>query len=192
MTFHRLHSAQSVKLKDEGHAITGDDRSGAACAARWPAPLGAADRAAPPGRDRDEGATNRPDATAPTLWSGETMNDLLFEAQGVRTQSARLPPDFAERLLALKRRAGLTWDEMAWALGVDTRQLMRWRRGAAPNGGAMLALVRLAAQIPDGIFDLFGDEFVIVLSEPAQLPLDVEHRRPAHVALPTDSKQLAS
>ena len=120
------------------------------------------------------------------------MSDLLFEAQGVRTPSARLPPDFAERLLALKRRAGLTWDEMAWALGVDTRQLMRWRRGAAPNGGAMLALVRLAAQIPDGIFDLFGDDFVIVLSKPAQMTLDTEHRRPAHVALTTDSTQMAS
>ena len=120
------------------------------------------------------------------------MNELLFEAQNVRTQSARLPPDFAARLLALKRRAGLTWDEMAWALGVDTRQLMRWRRGAAPSGGAMLALIRLAAQIPDGIFDLFGDEFVIVLSEPAQLPLDVEPRRPAHVGLTTESTQMAS
>ena len=120
------------------------------------------------------------------------MNDLLLEAQNVRTQSARLPPDFAERLLALKRRAGLTWDEMAWALGVDTRQLMRWRRGAAPNGGAMLALVRLAAQIPDGIFDLFGDEFVIVLSEPTQMPLGVEGQRPAHFPLTTNSKQIAS
>ena len=192
MTFHRPHSAQSVKLKDEGHAISGDDRSRAASAARGPAHLGAADRAASSRRGRGERATDRSGATAPTLWSGETMNDLLFEAQVVRTQSARLPSDFPERLLCLKRRAGLTWDEMAWALGVDTRQVMRWRRGAAPNGGAMLALVRLAAQIPDGIFDLFGDDFVIVLSEPAQLALDVEHRRPAHVALPTDSSQLAS
>ena len=115
------------------------------------------------------------------------MNDLLFEAQNVRTQSARLPPDFAERLLALKRRAGLTWDEMAWALGVDTRQLMRWRRGAAPNGGAMLALVCLAAQIPDGIFDLFGDEFIIVLSEPAHMTLGVKDRRPTNVPLTTDA-----
>ena len=120
------------------------------------------------------------------------MNDLHFEAQGVRTQSARLPPDFAERLLALKHRAGLTWDEMAWALGVDTRQLMRWRRGAAPNGGAMLALVRLAAQIPDGIFDLFGDDFAITLSEPDQMTRGVEDRRPAHVALTTDATQMAS
>ena len=120
------------------------------------------------------------------------MNELLFEAQNVRTPSARLPPDFPERLLALKRRAGLTWDEMAWALGVDTRQLMRWRRGAAPNGGAMLALVRLVAQIPDGIFDLFGDDFVITLSEPAQLTLGVEDRRPAHAALTTEATQMAS
>ncbi len=73
---------------------------------------------------------------------------------------AQLPGNFPERLLGLKERAGLTWDAMALALGVDSRQLLRWRRGATPNGGAMLSLVRLAVQVPGGLAELIGDEYV--------------------------------
>lgn len=92
------------------------------------------------------------------------MNTLLLEARNLRANKARPAENFSEGLVRLKRRTGLTWDEMAWALGVDTRQLLRWRRGAMPSGAAMLALVRLAAQAPDGIFDLLGDDFIILLT----------------------------
>lgn len=71
---------------------------------------------------------------------------------------AQLPGDFGERLTGLKRRGGLTWEEMAEALGVDNRQLLRWRRGACPNGGSMLSLIRLAAQVPGGLDALLGDD----------------------------------
>ena len=71
---------------------------------------------------------------------------------------AQLPGNFPERLLRLKERTGLTWDAMAFALGVDARQLLRWRRGTGPNGGAMLSLVRFAAQVPGGLAELIGDE----------------------------------
>ena len=71
---------------------------------------------------------------------------------------ARLPADFGERLTRLKRRAGLTWEEMAEALGVDDRQLLRWRRGSCPSGGSMLSLIRLAAQLPGGLTELLGDD----------------------------------
>ena len=71
---------------------------------------------------------------------------------------AQLPGNFPERLLGLKERTGLTWEAMAFALGVDSRQLLRWRRGTAPNGGAMLSLVRFAAQVPGGLAELIGDE----------------------------------
>lgn len=72
---------------------------------------------------------------------------------------AQLPGDFGDRLADLKMRADLTWEAMAEALGVDTRQLFRWRRGASPSGGAMLSLVRLAARVPDGLCDLLGEEW---------------------------------
>ena len=37
-------------------------------------------------------------------------------------------------------------------IGVDYRQMLCWRKkGAEPSGGAMLALVDLAAQIPEGL-----------------------------------------
>lgn len=71
---------------------------------------------------------------------------------------AQLPGDFGERLVGLKRRAGLTWEEMAEALGVDDRQLLRWRRGACPNGRSMLSLIRLAAQVPGGLDALLGED----------------------------------
>ena len=96
------------------------------------------------------------------------MNALLLEAQNRRAWKAHPAKNFSEGLVRLKRRMGLTWDEMAWALGVDTRQLLRWRRGAMPSGAAMLALIRLAAQAPDGIFDLLGDDFIILLTEQHQ------------------------
>ena len=96
------------------------------------------------------------------------MNTLLLEARNLRANKARPAENFSEGLVRLKRRTSLTWDEMTWALGVDTRQLLRWRRGAMPSGAAMLALVRLAAQAPDGIFDLLGDDFIILLTEQHQ------------------------
>ena len=71
---------------------------------------------------------------------------------------AQLPGDFGERLTVLKRRAGLTWEEMAEALGVDDRQLLRWRRGSCPSGGSMLSLMRLAAQLPGGLNELLGHD----------------------------------
>ena len=52
---------------------------------------------------------------------------------------ALIPDDFPERLTAVRDLLDLNWEEMAACLGVDPRQLMRWRiKGGAPNGGAML------------------------------------------------------
>ena len=69
----------------------------------------------------------------------------------IRPGVALLPEDFPERLAALKKLTGLSWEGMAAAMGVDSRQLHRWRKGTAPNGEAMLALVRLAAQVAGGL-----------------------------------------
>ena len=81
-----------------------------------------------------------------------------MRGQQVTSGEALLPNNFPERLLGLKERAGLTWEAMALALGVNTRQLLRWRRGASPSGGAMLSLVRFASQVPGGLAELIGDE----------------------------------
>ena len=46
---------------------------------------------------------------------------------------------------------------MATCIGVDHRQLLRWRKkGAEPSGGVMLALVALAEQVPGGLDILMG------------------------------------
>ena len=79
---------------------------------------------------------------------------------------ALMPDDFPERLEAVREMFDLNCEEMAVALGVDPRQLMRWRiKGGAPNGGAMLALVRLAIRSPEGLAKLL-DEDVIVIFKP--------------------------
>lgn len=75
---------------------------------------------------------------------------------------ALMPDDFSDRLARLRERFGLTWEGMASCMGVDSRQLLRWRRGGHPNAGAMLALVRLATKAPDGLADLIGEDIVVM------------------------------
>ena len=57
------------------------------------------------------------------------------------------------------------WERMAVCMGVDPRQLWRWRRGASPGGGAMLALVRFATLVPGGLGELLGEDLVVVRPE---------------------------
>ena len=71
-----------------------------------------------------------------------------------------------ESVFAAARDAEVTAEEMAVAMGVDPCQLLRWRQErGAPNGGAMLSLVRLAIRSPDGLRELL-DEDVIVIFKP--------------------------
>lgn len=75
---------------------------------------------------------------------------------------ALMPDDFPARLTALRDLLGLNWEEMSVCLGVDPRQLLRWRtQGASPNGGAMLSLVRLAVRSPDGLATLLGEDVIV-------------------------------
>ena len=79
---------------------------------------------------------------------------------------ALMPDDFTDRLEAVRDLFDLNWEEMAVAMGVDPRQLLRWRQErGAPNGGAMLSLVRLAIRSPQGLGELL-DEDVIVIFKP--------------------------
>lgn len=74
---------------------------------------------------------------------------------------ALIPADFPARLNALKELSGLSWERMAEAIGVDTRQLHRWRRGTTPSGEAMLSLVRLATRVPGGLAELLGEDALV-------------------------------
>ena len=69
-----------------------------------------------------------------------------------------LPEDFPQRLERLKQRTGLSWEGVAMCLGVDVRQVQRWRRGTEPCGGALFALFRLADRVPGGLELLLGDD----------------------------------
>ena len=75
---------------------------------------------------------------------------------------ALMPGDFGARLVRLKEASGLTWDGFATAIGVDIRQVLRWRKkGCEPSGGAMLALVDFAIQVPGGLGILTGRDLVV-------------------------------
>ncbi len=76
-----------------------------------------------------------------------------------RSYGHLLPKDFAERLERFKMATGLTWSGLAGKIGVDYRQIYRWRKGVEPSGGALHALYVFAATIPGGLEILIGEPF---------------------------------
>ena len=81
-----------------------------------------------------------------------------------------LPADFGERLDAFKNDTGLTWEVLAACLGVNSRQLHRWRRGTRPSGDGLYALILVASRIPGGVHTLLGVD-VLPPSAECQPPL---------------------
>ena len=76
---------------------------------------------------------------------------------------ALVPEDFRQKLEVIKRLTGLSWEGLATAMGVDSRQLWRWRkRGGEPGGGAMLALARLAVRVPGGLALLLDEDVIVI------------------------------
>ena len=79
---------------------------------------------------------------------------------------ALMPEDFGDRLVLLKEATGLSWEGVSTCIGADPRQLWRWRnKGVTPSGGAMLALVDLAVQVPEGLARLLARDLIVVRRE---------------------------
>ena len=79
---------------------------------------------------------------------------------------ALMPEDFGERLVLLKEATGLSWEGVSTLIGVDPRQLWRWRsKDVVPCGGAMLSLVDLSVQVPEGLGLLLARDLVVVRRE---------------------------
>ena len=72
-----------------------------------------------------------------------------------------LPDDFIDRLEYFKIESGLTWDGMANCMGVDPRQVRRWRHGTKPCGDTLFALLTLAARFPGGVHILLGVDILL-------------------------------
>ncbi|MDE2988939.1 MAG: hypothetical protein OXT70_12930 [Chloroflexota bacterium] len=64
-----------------------------------------------------------------------------------RTEHSRFPPDFPERLADFCEAADLSWRELARSLQVNVRSVHRWRTGAKPGAGHLIALLNLAAEL---------------------------------------------
>ena len=73
-------------------------------------------------------------------FSGQSDN-LAIGGRTVPYQSGVLPKDFLKRVERLKKDSGLTWNGFAQALGIDRRQVNRWRRGTEPCGGTKVLLL---------------------------------------------------
>ena len=92
--------------------------------------------------------------------SGTEHKTILAIPPGV----ALLPEDFREKLETIKRLTGLSWEGLASAMGVDSRQLWRWRkRGGEPGAGAMLALARISLRVPGGLALLLDEDVIVIL-----------------------------
>ena len=71
-----------------------------------------------------------------------------------------LPDDFPERLERLRDLAGLTWAGFAAAIGVDYRQMYRWRKhGVEPSGAAMDRIYKFACRLDGGLVILLGEGY---------------------------------
>ena len=88
-----------------------------------------------------------------------TTQGLTIHGRPLPYGNGGLPEDFVKRLHLLQEASGLSWNGFAEALGVDIKQVLRWRHGTEPCGGAMHSLVRLAACIPGGLDLLMGAGF---------------------------------
>ncbi len=92
-------------------------------------------------------------------------NGPVIDGRPVPDGSGELPEDFVKRLIRLKQASALTWEEFSEVLGVELKQVLRWRRGTEPCGGAYHSLVGLAPWIPGGLDILMGEDFLAPLRE---------------------------
>ena len=108
-----------------------------------------------PGRS---GPLSRMPAGPPVQRHGKGSGDASALARPpVRyVEPVEFPEDFPERLQRVKEATGLSWNEFASALGMDARQVARWRKGVEPCGSSMLALFRLAVHVPGGLVVLLA------------------------------------
>ena len=98
---------------------------------------------------------------APRLRDGS--QGLTIRGLPLVYQEGILPDDFVRRLQLLKLATGFSWNAFAEALGVDPKQVLRWKCGTEPCGGAMLSIVGLSGQVPGGIDLIMGEGFMTSL-----------------------------
>lgn len=97
----------------------------------------------------------QPDETSRLDGSTEHITDMEPMPYG-----NRLPDDFPERLERLREAAGLTWAGLAAAIGVDYRQMYKWRKhGVEPSGAAMDRIYKFAARLDGGLGILLGEGY---------------------------------
>lgn len=78
------------------------------------------------------------------------MSSHTFPPKHHRVNATLVIPNLPAWLEWIKAVTGYSDHTLAICLGVDSRQVERWRLvGVVPSGGAMAAIVLLAERIPD-------------------------------------------
>lgn len=85
------------------------------------------------------------------------LQSTMIDGRGAAAIAPALPSDFPGRIDALKEIYGGSWDEFGDRMGVDPRQISRWRKGVEPSGASLWALFRFARAIPGGLSLLLQD-----------------------------------
>lgn len=89
------------------------------------------------------------------------MNSERRHQSGLFTPGiALLQEYFSDRLMVLKEATGRHGRGWRYALEYN-RQVLRWRHGTTLCGGAMLSLLRMATEVPEGLGRLLDEDLVV-------------------------------
>ena len=89
---------------------------------------------------------------------------VVVNGRRLECGTGELPGDFPQRLRRLKELTGLSWNEFCEVIGSDGKQVLRWRQGTQPCGGALYSIVKVSAQVPGGLDLVMGQGFSESLS----------------------------
>ena len=101
-------------------------------------------------------------------WSGYPYYDsgvVIVNGRRLVCGTGELPGDFPDRLCRLKEHIDLSWNGFCEVIGSDGKQVLRWRQGAQPRGGAVYSIIQVSAQVPGGLDLVMGEGFQASLAE---------------------------
>lgn len=85
----------------------------------------------------------------------EFYEDMLQSVREMKdNQRAKETVILVSRVLAARRKTGLTQAQFAVLLGVSVRTLQDWEQGRREPSGAAKTLLRIAEQYPEALRDL--------------------------------------
>ena len=116
--------------------------------------------AVPAGGSKD-GPARRP----PFLIAAACVGCRSVGGRPIVSATSEIPEDFPLRIATLKEMTGLSWNQFCEVVGVTPKRMRKWRSGTEPNGGGLMGIVILAAQVSGGLDVVMGEGFTTSLLE---------------------------